>query len=96
VGLGEEEEKEKKLVQLQKSKLRSFRDPKLTIILQKEDKITKNIVQQQALKHLFLIAHININKTAVFKTSKIFMAQVIFHKIEQKYFKFNILSLVFE
>jgi len=53
-------------------------------------------MQEQDLKNLFYIAHRKINKTTVFEVSKNFMPRVRFHKIMQKYFKFIILSVVFE
>jgi hypothetical protein len=48
-----EGKKEKTMVQLQNSKTKTSRAPKITKNLQKQDKIIKNTMQQQALKKLF-------------------------------------------
>ena len=81
---------EEKTVEVQNSKRRCSWAQKFTKFLLKLDKISKIIFQEESLKNLLYIGHSKINKTAVFKSSKKFMAQVKRHKIPEKYFKIGI------
>ena len=57
-----------------------------------EDKITKNIFQQESLEEN---GHSKKNKWAVFEFSKNFVARFKGQKILQQYFKFKIWNIVF-